>query len=108
RVGRRTARIQRNLQSPALDVRHSIAFVILKKKSRQCRRRKAQVSSRQSKIENFLSRHEESWPSDFRKQLRQPRPARKNKLPGRNLLAGFCFDRPKRPLRFGLVNKRVN
>jgi len=77
------------------------------KKSRQRWRRKARIAGWQPKIENFLPRHEESRPTISGKSFASHDRTQKQ-IARRNLLAGCCFDRPKWPLRFGLLNKRMN
>src|SRR5215468_7722060 len=85
-------RVQRNLQTAALNVRHSVAFIVLKKKGRQGRRRKSQITRRQSKIKNFLTSYKQSRPHNRWKKFRQPYPTRKNKLIRGNLLAAFRLE----------------
>src|SRR6266699_2405640 len=83
--------VKRNLQSPSLDVRHSINQVFLKQPSRQRRCRKPRISRRNPEEEHFLSRREYPRPKNTRKNFPKPRPACKHKLPSRNAFATACF-----------------
>src|SRR6266404_8857996 len=61
--------VQRDLQPAALQVRHSITFVIFDQPGRQSWSRKSRVSARNPEIKHALPRRENSIPQDFRKKL---------------------------------------
>src|SRR2546430_17671956 len=73
--------VKRNLQSPPLDVRHSVDQVFLKKPGRQCRCREARIARRNAEKKHFLSGRKNPRAKNIRENFAKPRPARKNKLP---------------------------
>src|SRR6266403_625368 len=82
-----------NLQSPALNVRHSVEEILLKQPGRQRRRSKPRIARGYSKEKNFLPRREDARPQNFRKHSAKPCSASKHEFARHYAFALACYHR---------------
>src|SRR6267142_4611121 len=82
--------VKRNLQSPSLDVRHSIHQLLLKQPGGQRRRRKPCIARRNAEEEHFLSRRKDSRAEKFWEYFSKPRATSKHELSRDDFLAIAC------------------
>ena len=89
--------IDRDLQSPVLNVRHPIHFVRLKKPRRQCGRSEPRIAGRNAEEKHFLPARKDSRAQNFREQLSEPRATREDEMIRQYSLARPRCDRLKAP-----------
>src|SRR5215469_4290095 len=90
-------RVPRHFKSTRFDVWHSVDFIMIEEPGRQGSRQKLRFSRLASEEKHLLPRGKNPLPQQLRKNLREPRAACKNKLPGGKCSATSRGDASKPP-----------